>query len=357
MTYKKEQNTIEKAETSVKQDKKLQQLKIIKNTIISETANGNSKYDKLPKMPYADYDAIKSHSILNVRFLLATGNIPSKLEEEYCTIPDDYIAPLTWAIWRAAKYVTVQMKRKGIDRSKATELSGINTSLFSKYEKYDRPFTPAPSKLSCFCRNVLHESCHKVMFGEEGRIILPYLYSMVFAKAMRLPETSINKLLAFARQLKAIYELEHPTKIPNGAHIAPPVMVKERMEDLATDIGRPCMFLFKNEETKLPMNKRLYALLFAVFSNDEEKKQKEFSVPTLMYFALETGYALDYFVSEDFSTSCPIYIHDNDELVLIDDLKILELIGITYMLNKEKRIQLLSEILSTCILNENQTIE
>lgn len=303
--------------------------------------------ENLPKMPYANYDEIRQIKSLNHRFILADDHVPSATEKGF-EVPDDFISPLVTATWAAAQYITIQMRRQNIDRKYASAMSGIDTSLFTRYQNFDRPFTPTPANLSCFCQNVMHESCHKVMFGEEGKIVLPYVYSMIFKDIGKLSSETINELLAQARKIQYEYETENPSKIINGPHRNQLEMLRERMEDLAIDVGRPCMFLFRNEEATEPINKRLYATLFSIFA-DDESKHHEPTLPTLMYFSFETRYALDYFVSENFVKYCPIYVRKGKKEVRIINSQVLELIGICFEVDKERRAKILSDIFAAVL--------
>ena len=343
-----EKNSEVKAKTKALLEKKMQrnaaQREAIRNKLEAQI-HPNTQEEKLPELPYADYASVRNVKSLNHRFLLADGHEPSATEKGF-TIPDDYIAPLVFAPWAAGQYSTIQMKKNGISSERASEQSGIDSSLFSRYQNYNRPFTPEPGNLSCFCQNVLHESCHKVMFGEEGKIILPHVYSAIFSELDRIPGRIMNNILAIARKADQEYEAEYPTELPNGPRRSQADMVRERMEDLAVDLGRPCMNIFKKDGDKQEvMNKRLYAILFSIFTDNKEKRS-ESTLSTLMYFAFESEYALDYFVSENFAKYCPIYIWKGSKTVQVTDPRVLEIIGIAFKIDKKRRVELLSDIMA-----------
>ena len=321
---------------------KAEQKKVIHSKLEAQI-HPDALEERLPTMPYDNFDEVRKNKYLNRRFVLADDHVPSATENGY-VIPDGYIAPLVFATWAAAQYITIQMKKKGITRKFASEQSGIDISLFSRYQNYNRPFTPTAANLTCFCQNVLHESCHKVMFGEEGKIILPHVYSAIFSELDRIPGRIMNNILAIARKADQEYEAEYPTELPNGPRRSQADMVRERMEDLAVDLGRPCMNIFKKDGDKQEvMNKRLYAILFSIFTDNKEKRS-ESTLSTLMYFAFESGYALDYFVSENFAKYCPVFIWNGDKTVQVTDPRVLEIIGIVFEVDRARRIRILEEI-------------
>ena len=320
---------------------KAEQKKVIHSKLEAQI-HPDALEERLPTMPYDNFDEVREHKYLNRRFVLADDHVPSATENGY-VIPDGYIAPLVFATWAAAQYITIQMKKKGITRKFASEQSGIDISLFSRYQNYNRPFTPTAANLTCFCQNVLHESCHKVMFGEEGKIILPHVYSAIFSELDRIPGRIMNNILAIARKANQEYEAEYPTELPNGPRRSQADMVRERMEDIASDLGRSNMKIFSDEYSEEPMNKRLYAILSTVFTDNEEIRRTS-TLSTLMYFAFESGYALDYFVSENFAKYCPVFIWNGDKTVQVTDPRVLEIIGIVFEVDRARRIRILEDI-------------
>jgi len=288
------------------------------------------------RLPYIDCTALRSIEPIELRYLTATS-WPKPIvaaQHDVSHVPD-----LVLAQWQAAQYVSKQLQDKGILAIDASAKSGLDATLFAKYRSGSRPFSPLPSTLVPLCYTVLHQSCHRVMFGDEGAIRLPRLYSVVARRMLLMSADAINDLLAAAKAQQKVYEAQTPVLYPNTPRRSINTIVRERMTDILCDSGHQTLSFFGRDTPEgVKNNIRTYF--------DDSYKRTKPHLLFLMYMAFETGMALDFFIAENFCQYVPCYYHDNGHDVLVDDQRVLDYIGICASLPPENRITLFADALS-----------
>ena len=160
------------------------------------------------KFPYFDKGELQAIGDSSDRYHIATIGTDEQLAEKYNLDPrrpPDLIA----AQIMAGIYVREQFKERNIRPFETCQLTGIDSATISRNTNGVRPFSLMPSFLTPFCYNVLQESCHKVMFGEEGRIDLPKPYSMTARSLLSLDEPARSKTSHDAAQTLPAYK-SHP---------------------------------------------------------------------------------------------------------------------------------------------------
>ena len=295
---------------------------------------------KLPlTFPYADFSSAKKIEPAAARLAAVHDELSLPMYNRYksdydaCAekyglepITPDHLPELAVARWQAAKYIISELDKRKIKRIYASEQSGISATLFPKYEKGERQFAPSSQELSRFCKNVLHESCHKVMFGEESRIILTKYYTELLHRLSLMPEYEIEKLSIIGRrfmeqQRDSFDEIE---------------LQKTRIQEYCYDRGIRWHEIFGDFRI-LSLNSRLYALF------DDEVPAK-LGIPTLMLMSFELNVALDYFVSADCLAYTDAYYVKDDELVLLEQGKLRQIIRYCYALQDEAKKKYLEQV-------------
>ena len=253
--------------------------------------------------PYFDEDALRAVEPMDIRFRISTLEVTEKIAKEY-GFSLDRVPEMILAQFQAGRHVTQKLKSTGMSSVTASELSGLDKTMLSKYGKGKRPFSPSVTVISPFAYNVMHESCHKLMFGAE----------------------------------MALYEKQNPRDIQNAPHREISEMIGERIFELSNDKGTQSYQLF-GEET--PYGIRNYIRQFII----EDFKRESPRLSLLMYLAFETGLALDYFIAEDFTKMVPCFYQAGDEIIELKDRTALSVIGICAALPVETRSKLIGEVI------------
>ena len=300
------------------------------------------KIDTTPlTLPYFDLEEFRAIEPMTARFRASMGEVNEKTAQEYGLDPE-HVPEIILAQFQAGRYIAQKLSQMGLSSVRAVEISGIDKTMLSKYLKGKRPFSPSASILAPFCYNVMHESCHKIMFGMEGQIVLPSMYSET-AKALSLisPEEKAA-LLKKAKIQLALYEKQNPNDIKDAPRRDLSVLIGERIYELIYDKGTQGYQLF-GAETPYPVRNFLRQFIIEDFKRESPR------IGHLMYLALETGLAIDYFLAEDFTRYTSCYYTDGDKTVLIKDRDILQYIGICSSVPVEQRTKLFGDAIGTLL--------
>ena len=322
------------------------------------------------RFPYIDKAELMSITNLTDRYHAATAGLEEETAEKYGLDPKRP-PDLMVAQFMAGRYIKERLKKNGLTANAACDMSGMNKTLLSKCVNGDRPFSVTPSVLTPFCYNVIQESCHKVMFGEEGRIDLPAPYSLTAKSLLGLDAGERNAVLRygkkkaeqFDRQFKQLLESQNPDKptengadesegnknkqgvkyCPNAPRREQFIIIRERIQMILDDTGRRPVRILGPETPHLIRN-----MIRQYLQETYEKAMPRTSF--LMYLSLELGIALDYFIAEDFTKFVPcFYTDDNSEQVELKDRDVLQYIGICAAVQPELRTQMMGKAIGTAL--------
>jgi len=297
--------------------------------------------------PYFDEQALRAVEPMDVRFRISTLEVTEKIAEEY-GFSLDRVPEMLLAQFQAGRHITQKMKSIGLSSVAAAEMSGMNKTMLSKYFQGKRPFSPSAAVITPFAYNVMHESCHKLMFGAEGEIMLPSVYAEMARAMAKIPAEEKEALLRKAKTQMALYEKQNPRDIANAPHRDLSEMIGERIFELSDDKGTQSYQLFGQET---PYGVRNYIRQFII----EDFKRESPRMSLLMYLAFETGLALDYFVAEDFTKMVPCFYKSGDEVRELKDQTTLKVIGICAALPAEVRCKLIGEVIGAGLGAEFQS--
>lgn len=287
--------------------------------------------------PYFDEDALHAIEPMEVRLKISTFEVSDKIAKEY-GFDRDRAPEMFLAQFQAGRHVAQKLESTGMSNLRAAELSGVDPAMISKYICGKRPFSPGAALITPFAYNVMMESCHKLMFGTEGKIILPSVYSeMVRAIAMISSEAK-EALLRKAQLQMTLYEKQNPQKIQNAPHREVSTLIGERIFELIYDKGTQGYLLFGQET---PYGIRNFIRQFIL----EDFKRESPRLSSLMYLSFETGLALDYFIAEDFTKKVPCFYRAGEEVLEVTDSATLKIIGICSSLPVEARCKLVGEVI------------
>lgn len=328
------------------------------------TSEVQNKTDAIElRFPYFDKAELQTVADPVDRYRIATIGVDEALAEKYhldMNRQPDLIASQLMA----GMYVRERMKAKQIRAAQATELSGINKTLLSKILNGARPFSIIPSVLTPFCYNVLLESCHKVMFGEEGRIDLPVPYSLTAKAMLGLDEPAREFLLGYAQKKAEAFDRQYRESmnaaetdidteadagkneqdkkqnlkpIQNAPRRDQLIIIRERIQTFLDDTGRRTVQVL-GTDTPMVIRNIMRRLMLDTSENPTPR------ATFLMYLSLDTGLALDYFIAEDFTKYVPcFYTDENGVRTELKDRRVLRYIGICATLPPESREQLMGK--------------
>ena len=146
--------------------------------------------------PYADFS--KYHAIESAYGrLFASVNILSPERLKKLDLADDHLPTFLLCIHQATKYVLHQLMELGISEAEASARCGIPESVFSKCSSGELPSPLGADELVALS-TLLPDSSNKVLFGEDGKILLPGVYSSVAAAFSNLSHEQKKEELAYA---------------------------------------------------------------------------------------------------------------------------------------------------------------
>ena len=287
--------------------------------------------------PYADLAELRKTTPLIDRYN-SSMDILSEEDLESIGKEKDHLPELLLCRWQAGKYVAEQLKSRGIPYSEAASFCQIDKSLFTKYSNGERPLGLEAEALVPLCINLLNESCNKVMFGEDGKIIIPGVYGTAVKCFLKLSEDQQRNIVNMGNELRKTFEMTNPTVAGVGLHRDPDDLIRDRLWQLAYASGRNVENFFgEKQERRIRNNIKAY------FENNELYRPR---MSFTAFLAFETGYALDYFIVEDFTGLTPCYIQDGDDLVEIKDKLALRFIGNIFAVDKATSTKMSAPVFS-----------
>lgn len=290
--------------------------------------------------PYVDFSVLRSILAIEERYNVAM-NILSEEQLEVIGLDSDHVPDLLLCRWQAAKYIIETLKEKKISFVRAAEVCNLDKSYFSKYKKGERPLAIEAPALVPLCLNVLGESCNKVMFGEEGKVVLPGIYSLIARQFVSLPEDEQKELLEMSKSARSDFYAKNPAMFGTGMHRNPDELIRERLTELAYAEG-------KNSETFFGQNPPMY-LWKASKAYFENKPRYSPRMAFIIFLAFETGYALDYFIVEDFTSLVPCYYREWDDYVKINDPITLRFIGNLMAVDRETSVKMAAPVIARAL--------
>lgn len=292
--------------------------------------------------PYADLESLRKITPLENRYN-AGMNVMTEEQLETIGLDRDHIPELLLCRWQAAKYVTFALEEKGISFARAAEKCHVDMSCFSKYKKGDRPLAVEAPAYVPLCLSVLGKSCHEVMFGEAGKIIIPGIYSLAVRIFLQMPPEKRDELLKLSDSAKEWFQFTHPAVNGSILHRDPDEVIRERLGLLADAWGRNSENFFGE-----PQPRYIRSGAKAYFENNELYKPR---MAFTVFLAFETGYALDYFISEDFTKHVPCFYEALDSYVELKDQNALRFMGNLFAVDHETRKPLMAYALSFAMQN------
>lgn len=300
------------------------------------------------RYPYANFSELCKIADNKIRYLAANQTLSDELSAEYGLDPMR-LPEFTVARWMASRHIEKRIRELGYSYASIAEMTDIDKSLLTKYMGGERPFGTV-DMLQPLCYGVLHESAHKTMHGEEGRIRLPQIFSMIAKEMLTMPDDRIELLLSMAKRKKTSLFVKTGHMEEYKRHRVQNDVLRERLEEFAKESSRPTTLMFGPPMSN-PSALRL--AVYCLFTDEERKESYVLKLSTLQYICLITGQALDYWVCENYCAGyCPVYFDNGTCLERLTDKRILNFIGICSMLPGEEKDDLIALALSHIFLNE-----
>lgn len=229
-----------------------------------------------------------------------------------------------------------------------------------------RPFSTRSNLLPLVAKRIMGTSCHHMLFGENCRIVLPAIYSLIAKIFEQTTDSEKESLLVFGRNMQKINFAEYKRENPNFNECESRInqlrssqeLLAERLSELENEIDlmNKRNYLFISTESDLI---QLKALRKKISDAAEEqatgaKNLYEPAYEALMFYALESGQAIDFFVTNDYITGSqnPIYRQDTNGLEEVTDRKTLEFLSYCVSTGKEYKANLLGRALSYAMIYE-----
>ena len=251
----------------------------------------------------------------------------------------------------------------------------------------DRPFSAPLTIIPAVADYVMHSSVHRMFFGEEGWIVLPSKYSVLANGFSRLSASDKAGLIEIGRMLMSETVVENnrytaDNDIPNlsayGQTRRANEILYERLLELSAD--NPYLqggkYVFDRTTGGAPRLKNILGELTSEANRDAPPKTVkdkdtgevisqaayEPIVGTIMFFALESGQAMDFFIRNDYiniaggasprgtaESRVKIFRTHHHEPTLISDADDLRILSFCVSLAGERKEKMLSEIIMRLI--------
>lgn len=285
-------------------------------------------------LPYADVEKWRAIPSLEDRYDVAMLVLPPERLKEL-GLEEDHFPEQVFCRQQAAKYIAQKIQDMGISfRSVSSDLS-INQTTFSHYLKGERPVALPFLTYAKLCREILHESAHKVMFGEEGQIVLPAFYSAIVKKFTELDEGQRKEIADRADLLKEF--------VGNGdeSEEAVKTLIRERCAMLLDERGAGLENFFGE---RMPL--RLRHSCMGIF---ETHKVFSPQLSSVLFIAMQTGMGLDFFICRDFTQFTRCFFRDGQALTEIRDRDALRFIAAIFTVDEESRAKIAAPVVAQMI--------
>lgn len=240
-------------------------------------------------------------------------------------LPKDFLPSVLLCQYLAARYAIGRITtEKGQPKlTDVAQIIGVNASSLYKYGngrgRIGRPLTLRPSALERLSYSVLHESCHKVMFGETRAVRLPQPYAGMILQFSKLGADEKKEILSV---LKDIY-----IRAGGAMERSSKELGEDRLRLMLTDAADSDLFLSGWQKA---LRVRRQIALYGVSENtnavaDQDSQEEpddtsgDHGVSFMMFLAIETGQALDFFVAEHFGNYAPLVCMTKDGAVPVKD--------------------------------------
>lgn len=287
--------------------------------------------------PYVDFTAIRKVTPLIARYN-ASMNVLTEEDLLEIGLEADHLPDLLLCRWVAAKYVAEAIKEKGSSYVDAALICQVDKTRFTRFKRGDRPIDLEAEAFVPLCRNVLHESCNKVMFGEPGKVLLPGVYSEILKEFTTLAEEDQKSIVEASDEARKRFELMNPTVAGTGLHRHPDDLIRERLWQLAYASGRNVENFFGEKQAR-----RIRNNIKSYFENNPLYRPK---MSFTVFLAFETGYALDYFIAEDFASYVPCFYKDGDTEVEITNRLAIRFISNIFAVDEATSIKMTTPVIS-----------
>ena len=249
--------------------------------------------------PYVDWRPIKNLDSVVKRYM-ASCMILS--DEEYLALglKEGHLPELQLAKAKATQYISDRLRNGNLKISLTDVAEICHTSKVIISYFGSRPVGVSPQVLKPLCYKVLYESCHRVMFGEEGQVILFGPVEKAMKMYSDLTSEEKQRILKEAQSLKDDYEATHPIIDGTSSRRLSLDVAKERFRDIADARCGGSPYSIFPEDTPSFLSRYLW-LMFSDTSKSDP------NIMFYMFMAKETGLALDYFLFDDYAAHVPCF--------------------------------------------------
>ena len=277
----------------------------MKRPYTEENIEMREKIVNMPlKYPYANYKAMKLRTPMEVRFDTASYYPTDEMYKEY-GLGKDYLPELIVAKYQAGKHLAMSLEKSNLTLLQVSRLVKLDKSTISRWTTRDRPFSSTPKNLVNLSEYVIGDSCHYIMFGEEGEVLLPSLYSNAACILMsygRSYRSEMRSKIASIAMRAAKENKDDPAKDRDSDYFYTRIL-SERMRMLSDDMLKTPGTFFSDEADNI-WPKLIRTSVKSMMEGDPEFIA---SLHVLMFIALETGYSLDFFINPNFCLKSNLY--------------------------------------------------
>ncbi len=207
------------------------------------------------------------------------------------------------ARWMAVQRLKEIFTKYHYTAKSISEETGIDRALFAHMFSDNRYFSAPATSLEALS-NFTFISSHELLFGEKGKVVLPKRYNFIVNGLQLLPESDFHFLSKLCK--KHYTDYSSAEEITPLHHRSSTSLLLQRLSCLKEDNMLTNIGIFGRMGETPYQFKYMLSLLW------DESRQYMPKMPFLMYAAMSTGLALDFFVCEKFDKYVPIFYKDEN---------------------------------------------
>jgi hypothetical protein len=224
------------------------------------------------------------------------------------------------------------MKEEGISSIDLSTFLGIDPGGLSRSLR--KPFAVPLDKMTLFCYEFMHQSCHELFFGQSANTRLPRMLSYIVKIMMG---NAVIKKRVYERAEALYTQHRNANTLLTGCDTVD--IVRARILEWAGDIVIPAKYLC-GIDSPMPIRSGLSRLA--------EGERTSLRINTVMYYTLIAETTLDYFLAVDYTQYTNIFLHDASPNDTIHDRFIRRFVGRYLTLPQEAKDELAQIAMLAC---------
>lgn len=290
------------------------------------------------RFPYLDLSVLNNVKDRNDLIRVVIGDWDEQLIKKYKIDTSEDPIPVQAEFFAGVRACQIVEESSDLKWITLCNNSGLQPAMPSRYKKLKAAFNPCADSAMVIA-GMFKMSLHDLMFGEQGIIRLPELYSSVARRLMKLDRAKQMELL---KRVQQIYVMLPPNSDNNPAKPARDVvkLFNERVQVLADEM---LLSMYEYFGPTVKMRARVNKL-------QNIRTTATALLSTMILTSILSGIAMDFFVSDSFSQYTPVYYNaapfgEPKNFKRIDNQLVLRTLELLLAIEQPERHDIITDVL------------